>query len=396
VDKLARQPAPGDPRGLLVLLLALHSLSSALILPTLPALAAAHGGQAQWAFSAFIFGFGITQIPWGLLADRCGRRPPLLSGLLLFACAATCCVFATQLHELIVLRFLQGAGVAAAGVCARAIIRDLHSGEACVRALSLCFSWIGAISLAGPLLIALLAEHYDRSATLAVYAGLGWLALLLCMFRLPETASPAPRSGELRWQTILAHPVFRVYTALTAFTYLGHYTFLTGSAFLLMGHYGMGAPAYAAVLSACSLCYMAGTVAGRRLLARVGLQRTVCRASLLGLAGATLMLAAALAGGAAPAAIVAPYLLFAFAHAIHQSCGQGAAIAPFPDAAGQASALLGTALPTIAVLIGWLCGARLADSPLAMPVVVFASAVLVALCAGLGVRRYGAIRRLPC
>lgn len=395
----ARGPASRlELRFTLVLLLALHALSGALILPTLPLLKAEYGAAAQWAYSALIFGFGATQIPWGVLADRHGRRPALLAGLALFTLASAGCIFAAQLWQLVACRFVQGAGVAAAGVCARAVIRDLHAGDECVRVLSTCFSWIGAVALLGPPAAGVLITRQGMAGALVAYAAVGGFALVYCLLRLPETrAAHAAHHGSAGagadWRGIVSHPVFRVYTALTAFSYMGNYAFLTGSSFLLMGKHGMSVVGYGGVLSAASVCYTLGTVVCRRVVAGLGVQRTVCLASVLGLAAGAAMLLAAWTGGGKAWGIVLPYLAFICAHAIHQSCGQGAAMTPFAESAGQASAILGTILPLAAVALGWLLAPALADSWIALPAVMFAASALVAVTAWRGVRTWGAIER---
>jgi DHA1 family bicyclomycin/chloramphenicol resistance-like MFS transporter len=392
----ARGPASGlELRFTLVLLLALHALSGALILPTLPLLKTEYGAAAQWAYSALIFGFGATQIPWGVLADRHGRRPALLAGLSMFALASMGCVAAAQLWQLVACRFVQGAGVAAAGVCARAVIRDLHTGDECVRMLSTCFSWIGAVALLGPPVAGMLITRQGAAGALVAYAAIGCFTLVFCLLRLPETrAAHAPvAAAGADWRGIVSHPAFRVYTALTAFSYIGNYAFLTGSSFLLMGKHGMSVVGYGGVLSAASVFYTLGTIACRRVMSGLGVQRTVCLASLLGQAAGTAMLLAAWTGGGKAWGIVLPYLGFIFAHAIHQSCGQAAAMTPFAASAAQASAILGTILPVAAVTVGWLLAPALADSWIALPTVMFAASSLVAVTAWRGVRTRGHVVR---
>lgn len=383
-----------SPRLLLVLLLSLHALSSALILPTLPLLPAlADSAMRKWAFSALILGFGATQIIWGILADRWGRRPALLGGLLLFVLASLGCFAATTLPGLVACRLAQGAGVAAAGVCARAIIRDLHSPRQSIVVLSRCFSWIAALSLAGPFVGGMLVGRHGVPGALAAYASLGVLTLLVAARGLRETldAEAAPPSPACGWRDIWRHRTFRVYTALTASSYVGHYLFLSGSAFLLIEQRGLTIVEYGAVLSLCSLAYLAGTVICRRALQAYGLRNTICGASLVGLAGGGAAALLAVFGARSAVAFIAPYLFYVVAHAIHQSCGQAAAIAPFKWAAGRANGWLGTTLPLVAVGAGFLLDAGKGDSARALPLAIGAAAMLTALVAWLWVRRDGDI-----
>jgi len=395
---MAQESATATLRVLLVLLLSMHALSSALILPTLPLLTMWDSAARQWAFSALILGFGVTQILWGSLADRLGRRPALLAGLLLFVAASLGCFVATTLASLVICRLLQGAGVAAAGVCARAIVRDLYSAELLVVVLSRCFSWISAISLAGPFVGSMLVRSHGVAGALAAYGALGLLSLAVAFFGLRETLGTNGTSGNaqeasINWRGIWRQPVFRVYTALTACSYLGHYLFLSGSAHMLIEQGGLSVVEYGAVLSCCSLFYLGGTVACRHGLRALGLRRTVGGASLIGLAGGAALGMAAICGARSAAAFAVPYMLFVFAHAVHQSCGQAAAMAPFKAAAGRANAWLGTTLPLVAVSAGALLAPAQSASAAVLPLAICGAAVLTSIVAWTGVRPHGDIAR---
>ena len=70
---------------LLALLLGLQPITTDLYLPALPALQGQLGAgmaQTQLTLTALLLAFGGSQLVWGPLSDRWGRRPILLLGLL--------------------------------------------------------------------------------------------------------------------------------------------------------------------------------------------------------------------------------------------------------------------------------------------------------------------------
>ena len=69
---------------MLTLLLGIQPVTTDLYLPALPTLQRELGatiGAAQYTLSALIIAFGFGQLVCGPLADRFGRRPVLLRGL---------------------------------------------------------------------------------------------------------------------------------------------------------------------------------------------------------------------------------------------------------------------------------------------------------------------------
>ena len=103
--------------------------------PLMAELGASIGG-GQLTISVALAGFAIAQLIVGVLADRFGRRPVLVSAICLFATASIGAAVAPSLPVLLVCRFLQGFSAAAGPVLARAVVRDLCSRVEGARVLS--------------------------------------------------------------------------------------------------------------------------------------------------------------------------------------------------------------------------------------------------------------------
>ncbi len=114
----------------LSLLLGLQPVTTDLYLPALPAMTQGFGAtmpQAQLTLTALLLAFGLSQLVWGPLSDRFGRRPVLLWGLALYAAASAGSVFSVSMTQLILWRTLQGVAMGAGVMGARAIVRDLYA-----------------------------------------------------------------------------------------------------------------------------------------------------------------------------------------------------------------------------------------------------------------------------
>jgi MFS transporter, DHA1 family, multidrug resistance protein len=352
----------------LALLLGLQPVTTDLYLPALPALTQALGAtmaQSQLTMSALLLAFGLAQLMWGPLADRFGRRPVLVAGLGLYCAASVGAALAGHIEWLIGWRVAQGAGMAAAVVCARALVRDLFQPHEGARVMSFGLTGLGVIALLSPLLGGLATAVGGWRAALAAVALIGAATLAWLLWRLPETAPAlnprATRPGPLllQWSRIARHPVFVAWTLLVASAYGGLFVILAGSSYVYINTFGLSPRAYGGAMALGSLAYLAGTFLCRRWLRTAGMAGTVRRAAGFTLASALLMLAFVHAGWQSAWAVLIPQCLYCFAHGMHQPCAQAGAVGPFPHAAGTAAALAGCLLALVAFGIGLWLGANL-------------------------------------
>lgn len=368
---------PRVTRGLaatgLALLLGLQPVSTDVYLPSLPQLTQALGASmsgAQMTMAALLLGFGLAQLFWGPVADRFGRRPVLLLGLGLYTLCGAAAALAPGIGSLIAARAVQGACMAAAVVCARAMVRDLYEPQEGARVMSMGLTGLGVIALLGPSMGGLATMALGWRGTLWVVTAFGAAVLGFVAWRLPETIGQrnpqATRLGPMAsaWRALAVHPRFVAWTLLSAGTYGGLYVILAASSFVYIGVLGLSALGYGLVLASNSLAYIAGTVLCRGLVARFGLVGAVRRGAVLTLAGGSAITVLALAFTPSLWTLLVPQWLFMLGHGVQQPVAQAAAVGPFPRQAGAASALSGFVQAVVAFLIGLTLGRVLDHSAL--------------------------------
>lgn len=356
--------SPGLIVLLLSLLLGIQPIATDLYLPALPAITQHFGTvvqQAQLTLTVMMLSFGISQLVWGPVSDRFGRRPVLLAGMAMFALAGLMSALSQSMESLILWRAVQGVAIGAAVMCARAVVRDLYSPAEGARAMSKGLTGLGIIACASAPLGGLISEWLGWRAALSCLAIFGAGTLLILALRFEETLvtknhqALQPISMFKTWKQIVRHPTFWAFTLLSTTSYLGLFTFLAASPFVFIGVLGLSKAGYGLVMLAMSLSYITGTFGCRRLLPRLGVRRSVRLAAAFTLAGGTLMGCLAWAGYIGVWAIMLPLVPFMLAHGVHQPCGQSGAVAPFPQAAGAASALSGfVSMVSAFVLGGWI------------------------------------------
>ncbi|MES2952872.1 MAG: multidrug effflux MFS transporter [Pseudomonadota bacterium] len=382
----------------LALLLGIQPITTDLYLPALPGLTQELGAsmaQAQLTLTALLLAFGVSQLFWGPLSDRFGRRPVLLVGMAAYVLASLGSAFSPSMDLLIVWRAVQGAAMGAAVMCARAIVRDLYTPVQGASVMSKGLSGLGVIACMSAPLGGLLTALFNWHAALLALSVFGAVCLALIALRFEETI-PAKNPQALQfgtlvttWLGIIRNPTFLAFTALSTFAYSGLFTFLASSSFVFIRVLGLSTTQYGLVMFANSFIYVLGTFLCRRLLLRFGVRRAVAIAGALTLTGASVMAALALAGVQSVWAIELPFALFMLAHGIHNPCGQSGAVGPFPKAAGAASALNGFLAMVSAFATGQWLGGHMdgTTGPLVFGILFWS--VLIALSAWTLVQRHG-------
>lgn len=371
-DPLLAPIAPAAPARMpaalvvlvLSLLLGIQPVTTDLYLPALPALSAslvAPVAHARLTLSALLLAFGCSQLVWGPLSDRFGRRPVLLWGLGAYTVASMASTFAPSMAGLITARIVQGAAMGAAVVCARAVVRDLYAPIEAAKVMSRGLSGLGLLACLSAPIGGLLSDAFGWRAALLAVAVFGAGTLALVALRFTETLATKnplalqPRSLLAAWRRIVGNPTFVAYCALTAASYGGLFTFLASSSFVFIGLLGLSKTQYGLLMLSMSLFYIFGTFLCRRLLPRFGLRKTVALAAALSLTGGTGMGLLAVLGVGSTASVMLPFYVFMVGHGVHQPCGQSGAVNPFATTAGTAAALNGFLTMVVAFAIsGWL------------------------------------------
>lgn len=383
---------------LLSMLMGIQPVATDLYLPALPAIKAefeAELSQVQLTLSALLLAFGTSQLVWGPLSDRFGRRPILLWGLATFTLAGLGCVMASSMHALIVWRALQGAAMGAVVMCARAIVRDLYTPETGARVMSKAFTGLGMLACASAPLGGLLTDLWSWHAALGLVMGFGAITLALVMLTFKETVHRKnPHALYVKvlaktWWDIVRHPTFVAFTCVSIASYGGLFTFLASSSFVFIGLVGLARWQYGLLLFSMAFTYILGTLLCRRLLIRFGVPRTVAIGGGFSLVGGCWMALNAWLGWQSVVGLMGPFYLFILAHGIHQPCGQSGAVGPFPKAAGAASALGGFLMMVAAFATGLWLGAVKDGSAMPMAQSIAFWSALTALSAWLLVLRRG-------
>lgn len=343
--------------------LMLQPLSTDLYLASLPHLATDFGvtpAAVQQTLSFFVIGFGVAQLLSGPLSDRYGRRPVLLVGLAIYAAASLACALAPTLPFLVGARLVQAVGCCTAAVVARALIRDAFTPAEGAQVLSKASSLLALAPIFGPVLGGYLQVGFGWRAAF-VFHTLFCIVLALSALRwMKETnrhRNPAAtRNLFARYRRLASADFFWAWTLPGALSYAAIFTFISGSSFALIEILGVPTEWYGYCFAFGVTGYLLGTLVCRRLLARLGLQRTLLAGATLSLLSGLLFASLVFAGVHHWSVVVGCLFLTMGAHGINFPCAQSGAVAPYPREAGAAAGLLGFLTMVAAFVAGTWVG----------------------------------------
>ncbi|WP_237482402.1 multidrug effflux MFS transporter [Lichenibacterium dinghuense] len=219
--------------GLIAALMAVNALAIDSMLPALPAIGHSLGvedeNRRQLIVTAYLLGFGGAQIAYGPLADRFGRRPVLLLGLVGYVLFAGLAAASTSFGTLLAARALMGVGAAATRVLAVSIVRDCYSGRDMARVMSLAFIVFLAVPILAPSVGQVIMLFGPWRWVFGALGCFGAAVLCWVALRLPETLHPADRLPFAPRRIVQAYRL--TLTDRTAVCYMMASTLVLGALF---------------------------------------------------------------------------------------------------------------------------------------------------------------------
>ncbi|MFJ6742258.1 multidrug effflux MFS transporter [Streptomyces sp. NPDC091279] len=375
-------------------------LAMDMYLPSLPEVTrslSASAATVQLTLTACLLGMALGQLVVGPMSDRWGRRRPLLVGLAVYVVATALCAIAPTVELLVAFRLLQGLAGAAGIVIARAVVRDLYDGMEMARFFSTLMLISGVAPIVAPLIGGQILRVTDWRGVFVVLIGVGVLLAAIVWTKLPETLAPADRHAggvgdALRaMRGLLADLPFTGFMLAGGFTFAALFAYVSASPFVIQEIYGASPQTFSLLFGVNSVgLVLAGQLNGKVLVGRARLDR-VFGVGLLIVIGAAIALLLMTTGVFGPVGLVPVSVgLFVLMSAMGVTLpnAQALALMRTRQAAGSASALLGTSSFLIGAVASPLVGIAGEHTAVPMAVVQLASA-LVALAFFVGLCRPG-------
>lgn len=351
---------------LLGALTALGPFTIDLYLPAFPVLQEDFGtteAAIQLTLAGTMIGFALGQLIVGPLSDKVGRRVPLLVVTALHVVASIAAALAPTLEVLSVTRVFMGAGAAAGGVVAAAVVRDLFGGKRLVVMLSRLALVSGVAPVLAPLVGSALLVLMPWRGIFVVLGIYGSIMLIAAAIFIPETLPPARRHEKgattvwQRYRSVLTDRVFVGVLIIGGMTFSGLFSYLSSSSFLFQETYAFNPQQYGLLFAANSLGVVVGVQTASRLAARFGPQWVLAWSTgVLVVAGAAIIVTDQL--GLGLWGTVIPLFVFMTGCGFTFPCVQVLALDRHGRAAGTAQSIIGASnfgvAGVITPLVGWI------------------------------------------
>ena len=349
-------------------------------LPSLPELQTALGAtpvQAQQALSAYLLGFGIMSLWHGAISDAIGRRPVIITALIVYALAALACTLAPSIEVLIGARLVQGLFGGAGAIVSRAIVRDCFEGADAQRLMSSVMLLFAVAPALAPVVGGYLQEWWGWRSVFGFMVA-GSIALLAWTWiGLPETHPPAARvsldPGSLArgYADVLTRREFQLLAGTIAFNFSTFFVYIMSAPVFIMRHLGMGATDFGWFFIPVVGGMMLGARLSGRLAGRISSRRTANFGFTLMLAGVAANVAIQLGvapgmakGGSLTFLSIAPLVVSAVGQSMVTPSAQMLMMDLFPKNRGMVSSGQGFTQVMLSSMVAGIIAPLVSDTPL--------------------------------
>lgn len=218
-----------------------------------------------FTLTSYFIGIALSQLFYGPLVDKYGRKKPMLFGLLVYLLSSLGIAWSFNIEWMIGLRFFQALGGSAGMVASTAIITDVYEPDKRARAFSLIMLVMGIAPIIAPGVGSFFLTHFDWEAVfyfLALFSG--GVFLLIYLF-LPETAL-FMHSDKIRIKSVAAdylsifkNRTFFLYTLGGSLANSMIFAYIASAAYIFMTYYGLSKGEFSVIFGINAIGIISGS-----------------------------------------------------------------------------------------------------------------------------------------
>ncbi|MEO1080351.1 MAG: Bcr/CflA family efflux MFS transporter [Pseudomonadota bacterium] len=347
----------------LVMVTSLGPLAMSSFVPAIPAIAAEFAvtaSVAQLTLSVSILTMAVASLAYGSLADRFGRRPVLLAGILIGLLGSVLCAIGPRIELVIVGRALQAAGASTGFVLARVIVRDVYGDEKSTGVLAYITAAMTLAPMLGPIMGGVLIDGIGWRAIFVVVAIVAAVLLATVAMRLPETRPAGLNqervplgSGYLR---VLGNANYLKFLLFGTMSQAAFFGFVAGAPYIMSEILGYPATVYGLYFVLVPFGYFLGSLIAGRYAERLSNERLTSTGAAAGLAACLLGFLWTSGLALEPLALFIPAAVLGIASGIALPGAQAGMLAAAGNNAGAGSGLFSFVQLTVSAIAAQTVG----------------------------------------
>lgn len=217
----------------------------------------------NYTLVGFFVSFAIGMLFIGPLSDKIGRKPVLLSGILIYGVSSLLCSFAPTVESLICFRIMQAIGAGGMISVSMAMVKDSFSDKDRPEIIAF-LQMLGAFApTVAPLIGAQIIKHYSWHLTFELLAVIALFSFTISLF-VTETLKKEDRLkgnvffSVLSLKDILVNKPFMVYLLSMSGTSLIYMSFLAVSSYIYINWFKLSETEYSLFFAVNSLILLIG------------------------------------------------------------------------------------------------------------------------------------------
>lgn len=230
-------------------------------LPTLPSMADIFNttpSLVQLGLATSMLGLAVGQIFFGPLSDKYGRRPILISAMILFSVSTIISIYSPTIEFFNLCRFVQGLGGAGGIVLSRSISTDCYSGRELARTLAIIGAVNGIAPVTAPVVGGLVAEAVGWQGIFWILFAIGMVLLVMCVIFRESLPKASHHKGSVlslmsSFPKLLKQPYFRVYVLMFAFANGVLFSYISSASFIIQNYFGFSELVFAVIFGVNAL-----------------------------------------------------------------------------------------------------------------------------------------------